>query len=91
MPSVSDVILGIAQCARESADGHGVVDASEFARRLVMLAMACDPDPAKRVVPWVEPRPERARHVDPAFSQGHSNVGPQFLVTPKTTHKPGGE
>ena len=93
IPSTADILRIVADAARHSVDQHGTLHADICAARLEMAATLADKRdiPSERVVPWIEPRAERARHVDPAFSQGHANVGPQFLVTPKTTHKPGAE
>ena len=90
IPSTADILRIIADAARHSVDQHGTLHVDIFTMRLEQAATLAEQRdvPSERVVPWVEPRPERARHVDPAFSQGNANIGPQFLVTPKTSHKP---
>jgi hypothetical protein len=55
-------------------------------RRIADLFAACDtPQPVR---PFIEERAKRERAVDAAFSEGNSQLGPQFVVAPPKQHKP---
>ena len=90
IPSTADILRAVADAARHSEGVGGVLMALPFALRIEQAADVAEKRdvPSERVTPWVEPRTERARHVDPAFAEGHAILGPQFFVSTKTQHKP---
>jgi hypothetical protein len=93
IPSTADILRAVADAARHSEGVGGVLMALPFALRIEQAAEEAEKRdiPSERVVPWVEPRSERARHVDPAFSEGHANLAPRFFVAVKKPHQPDSE
>jgi hypothetical protein len=90
IPSTADILRAVADAARHSEGVGGVLMALPFALRLEQIADKAEQAdvPSERVKPWIPRDPSGGRPVPKEFSEGNASIGPQFMVTPRTQHKP---